>query len=80
VRAFTLDQVENLAFQALTAHGAAPINAASVARSVRRAEADGIRSVGLGYLPIYLSHLRTGKVAGKAAPAVSVPRPGAVLA
>lgn len=75
----TFDQIEGLAFGELTREGAGDVNARSVARSIRRAEADGIRSVGLGYLPTYLSHLPTGKVDGKAVPEIETPRPGAVL-
>ena len=75
----TLPEIEDLALAALSRHGAGDASARSVAISIRRAEADGIRSVGLGYLPTYLSHLPTGKVDGKAVPDVSNPRPGAVL-
>jgi (2R)-3-sulfolactate dehydrogenase (NADP+) len=59
---------------ALRRAGAGDVAAASVARSVARAEEDGIRPVGLGYLPIYLAHLRSGKVDGHAVPAVATPR------
>jgi (2R)-3-sulfolactate dehydrogenase (NADP+) len=76
----TLEQIESLAFKALVACGASPANAGPVARSVRRAEADAIGAVGLGYLPIYLSHLRSGKVDGRAIPVVSRPRAGTVVA
>lgn len=76
---FALPEIEELARAALAAKGAADAAARSVAVSIRRAEADGIRSVGLGYLPTYLSHLPTGKVDGGAVPIVSTPRPGAVL-
>jgi len=65
-----LDAIERLAFDALVRAGAAPAQALSVAVATRRAEADGIPSVGLGYLPVYLRHLRSGKVAGRAAPAM----------
>lgn len=75
----SLDQIEEWALTALTRHGATEANARPVARSIRRAEADGIRSVGLGYLPTYLSHLPTGKVDGRAVPEVALPRAGAVL-
>jgi (2R)-3-sulfolactate dehydrogenase (NADP+) len=79
VALFSLSDIEDMAHQALMRRGASDVNARSVARSVRRAEADGIRSVGLGYLPTYLSHLPTGKVNGRAEPIVSKPRPGTVL-
>lgn len=74
----SLDEVEALAFEALAARGAGPAQTRAVAASIRRAEADGIRSVGLGYLPVYLAHLGTGKVDGRAIPAVTRPRPAVV--
>lgn len=76
----SLDEIETLARRTLTACGASDVAAASVARSVRRAEEDGLGSVGLGYLGIYLSHLRSRKVDGRAEPSVERPRAGAVLA
>ncbi len=77
---FTLQAVEEMAHAALVRRGASAANARSVAISIRRAEADGIRSVGLGYLPTYLGHLTTGKVDGNACPAMRVPRPSTILA
>ncbi len=78
MRRYTLDEIQQLAFDALTKAGAEPHQALPVARSIRRAEADDIRSVGLGYLPTYLAHLRSGRVSGLARPTVQVPRPSAV--
>lgn len=74
----SLDAVEHVAQDRLTARGASSEVARSVARSVRRAEADDIRSVGLGYLPTYLTHLSTGKVHGRAVPKVETPRAACV--
>jgi (2R)-3-sulfolactate dehydrogenase (NADP+) len=65
--------LEGLVLDALHRAGAAPHQAGSVARSVRRAEEDGIRPVGLGYLPTYLAHLRGGKVRGDTVPQVTRP-------
>lgn len=76
--ALTLDQVEELALQALLGAGACMQQAASVARSTRLAERDGIRSHGLMYVPIYAEHLRCGKVLGAARPTVARPRPATV--
>ncbi|MDQ0511734.1 Ldh family oxidoreductase [Ancylobacter amanitiformis] len=76
----TLDEIETFARDALTDCGASAPVAASVSRSVRRAEADGIGSVGLGYLGTYLAHLKSGKVDGRAEPRVNRARAGAVLA
>ncbi len=74
----TLTEVEALALRTLDAAGASEVQAVPLARSIRRAEADGVRSHGLMYLPVYALHLRCGKVLGQAVPEVSQPRPGAV--
>jgi (2R)-3-sulfolactate dehydrogenase (NADP+) len=79
MRRYTLDEIEQLAFDALTKAGAEPHQAKPVARSIRRAEADDIRSVGLGYLPTYLAHLRSGRVSGSAHPTVQTPRSGTII-
>jgi len=76
----SLNEIETLASAALIACGATPAAAGPVARSIRRAEADGIGPVGLGYLPTYLRHLRGGRVDGTAKPHVTRVRPGAVTA
>lgn len=75
----SLAAIEVLARDALAARGAAPHQAAPVARAVMRSEADGIQSVGLGYLPTYLAHLRTRRVDGAARPVVSQPRAASLL-
>lgn len=75
----TLDEVEALALRRLQEAGAVPAQAGPVARSIRRAERDGVRSHGLLYLPVYAEHLTCGKVIGDAVPEVSHPRPGAVV-
>ena len=74
----TLDAVEALACRVLAASGASPAAASAVARSIRLAERDGIRSHGLLYLPIYAEHLRCGKVVGLAEPIVSRPKTGSI--
>jgi (2R)-3-sulfolactate dehydrogenase (NADP+) len=74
----SLDQIETLALDALMSRGAEARQARPVARSVRLAEADGIGSVGLGYLPTYLAHLESGKVNGRAEPVLALPRAGVV--
>lgn len=74
----TLDQVETLARDCLTASGASGLQAGAVARSIRDAEAEGNRSIGLGYLPWYCGHLRAGKIAGHAVPRMSVAAPGLI--
>src|SRR4029077_17794193 len=64
----TLEQIYQLSLAALRGSGASEGQAAPVAESVREAEAEGIRNVGLGYLPIYCEHLLCGKVKGDAEP------------
>lgn len=78
-RMMTLAAVEQLCLHALVGVGTSEDNAAAVARSTMLAERDGIRSHGLLYLPIYAEHVRCGKVDGTARPAVSQPRPGAIV-
>lgn len=75
----SLDNVERLSNIALIRAGATPLQAAPVARSIRSAEAEGTRGIGLGYLPWYCQHLRVGKIIGTAVPALSQPRPAAIL-
>ncbi|MEM8749065.1 MAG: Ldh family oxidoreductase [Pseudomonadota bacterium] len=74
----TLDAIETLATDALVGAGATRENAASVARSTRRAERDGVRSHGLLYVPIYAEHVQCGKVDGQAVANVEQPKPAAV--
>ena len=74
----TLDVVEAIAFDCLTGAGASDLQAAAVARSIRDAEAEGTRGIGLGYLPWYCGHLKVGKIAGKAVPRVDHAAPAVV--
>ena len=76
----TLDDVYDLSLRALTASGARSHQADPGARSVRDAEADGIRNVGLGYLPIYCEHLKCGKLIGDALPSVTQVAPASIVA
>ncbi len=75
----SLDDVLDLSLDALTGCGAASGNALPVAESIRDAEADGIRNVGLNYLPHYCGHLRCGKVDGKVQATWHHGAPGVVL-
>ena len=75
----TLDEVDALAVTALTRAGASAAQAAPVARSIRAAEAEGTRGIGLGYLPWYFNHLRVGKIRGDALPVVIPRAAGALL-
>ena len=75
----TLDDVERLSNAALIRAGATQFQAGPVARSIRAAEGEGTRGIGLGYLPWYCQHLRVGKIVGDAMPTLSQPRPAAIL-
>ncbi|MDH5453193.1 MAG: Ldh family oxidoreductase [Paracoccaceae bacterium] len=74
----TLEETENLAFAALLRAGAHPAQARPVARSIRAAEAEGTRGIGLGYLPWYCGHLKVGKIAGDAEPEVILRAPSVI--
>ena len=75
----SLQEVYELSRAALMACGASEANAASVARSIREAEAEGIRNVGLAYLPYYCDHVLCGKVDGQAQPELKQTTPAALL-
>ena len=62
------DEVLDITTRMLRASGASPLQADATARSIRDAEADGIRTVGLSYLPTYCDHVACGKVVGDAVP------------
>jgi (2R)-3-sulfolactate dehydrogenase (NADP+) len=74
----SLDQIEDLAFQALVSAGTSEENARPLAVATAMTEADGVASHGLAYIPIYASHVECGKVDGKAKPVVTQPRPSVV--
>lgn len=79
-RRLTEIEIEGLARRALSAAGATEDAASSLARAIAAAEAEGLASHGLAYLPTYCMHLRCGKVRPDAVPEVTRPRPGLVLA
>lgn len=64
--------------RALLTSGAGAWQAAEVARAVARAEETGNVICGLYYLESYCRQLVSGRVDGRAEPALSTPRPGAV--
>ena len=74
----TQAEIEQTALKALMAHGASAAQAKPLARGIAAAEADGLKSHGLMYLPIYCGHLDVGKVIGSAVPKVDRPKPGVV--
>ena len=67
---FSLQAIRDLAETALIDAGATSGVAETMAQSITDAEADGIRMIGLDYLPVYLRHLKIGKVRGDAIPEV----------
>lgn len=75
----TLAEVQTISRRMLIASGASSLQADATARSIADAEAEGIRTVGLSYLPTYCDHVACGKVNGAAVPAVSSPRPGTIV-
>ena len=76
----SLDEVLELSLNALVGSGASEKNALPVAESIRDAEADGIRNVGLNYLSHYCEHLRCGKVDGQAEPTWDRTAPAVIVA
>lgn len=75
----SLAEVEAMSRRMLEASGASPLQSDATARSIRDAEADGIRTVGLSYLPTYCDHVACGKVTGNAVPTLTTPRPATVV-
>lgn len=75
----TLAQAHDLVVAALTRARTSPDNAASVARALVAAEADGLKVHGLSRVPIYAAQANIGKVDGLAAPSLIRARPGLVL-
>ena len=74
----SLEEIEDLAFQALVAAGASEANARPLAKATAVTEADGIVSHGLAYIPTYCEHIRCGKVDGQAEPSISRPAPSVI--
>ena len=73
-----LDELRELAVRVLTAAGTSPGNAASVARALVAADADGIASHGVSRLPAYAYQVMSGKVDGFAVPRVTEAAPAAL--
>ena len=64
--------------RALAAAGTSEANASHLAEATVAAEAEGVVSHGLAYIPIYCEHVECGKVDGQAIPVMNHPRPGVV--
>ena len=67
-KTLTLNEVDDLARRALSGCGAHGAQLDLAVQSVVDAECDGIRTVGLGYLPLYCGHLQVGKLNRDAQP------------
>lgn len=74
-----IDELRRLAAQALAASGAGPDMADSTAHALVRADAQGLASHGVSRVPSYAAHLRNGRAAGMAQPAVTHERGAALL-
>ncbi len=64
----SLAEVRELAHKALHGSGARGIQLEQAILAIVEAEADGLRTVGLGYLASYCEHLRCNKIIGTAQP------------
>jgi len=74
----SLAEIETLSHAALAGSGAEGLQLDQTVSAIVEAEADGLRTVGLGYLPTYCEHLRCGKVNGKAKPTHEQVAPSAI--
>ena len=77
-KVLSLAQVDDLARRALGACGAHGTQLDIAVQSVVDAECDGIRTVGLGYLPLYCGHLQVGKINRDAQPSHEQIAPSAI--
>ena len=75
----TLQELEQWVSGALRAQGASALQADSTARALVSAEAQGLASHGLSRVPMYVSHIRAGRVLPRAEPAIVSERASAVL-
>lgn len=75
----SLAEAHGLVAAALVSNRTDPANAASVARALVAAEADGQGGHGLGRVASYAAQARVGKVDGFAAPTASVTAPAAIM-
>ncbi|MGE3872628.1 MAG: Ldh family oxidoreductase [Parvibaculaceae bacterium] len=78
-RRLNIPEIETMAFVALSKAGARAEAARPLARAVAAAEAEGIASHGLAYVPVYCEHLLCGKVDGAAVPKAAQPGPATVV-
>lgn len=74
-----LKSLHDLAAAALRGAGASPDMAASTARALVYADAQGLASHGVSRVPSYAVHVRNGRAVGDAVPGILRQRDGAVL-
>ncbi len=74
----TLDEINALICEVMTANGCDDANANALADIMTRAERDGSHSHGLFRVPGYVKALRSGKVDGKAKPTVTKKTPAII--
>src|SRR3954471_23637188 len=74
----TMVQAEGLVVRTLTRCRTSIDNAASVARALVLAEADGLKGHGLSRVPSYAAQAKVGKVDGFATPAVTHSQPAVI--
>ena len=79
-KTLTLAEVASLARRAMAGCGAHGAQLDIAVQSVVDAECDGIRTVGLGYLPLYCGHLQVGNINRDAEPHHMQIAPGALRA
>ncbi len=79
-KVLTLAEVDDLARRALAGCGAHGQQLDLAVESIVDAECDGIRTVGLGYLPLYCGHLQVGKINRDAQPSHAQIMPSALRA
>ena len=70
--ALELENIYDLAYKALSAHGCDHFNADSVATTVSHAERDGSVSHGLFRIPGYVASLKSKKVNGVSRPSILI--------
>ena len=80
VKTLSLAEVADLTRRALSGCGAQGHQLELAVQSVVDAECDGIRTVGLGYLPLYCGHLQVGKLNRNANPSHQTIAPSAIRA
>ncbi len=75
----SIAEAERLAARAFERAGATPLQAAPTARALAAAERDGQKGHGLSRVLAYTEQVRSGKVAGRAVPAVDQARASAIV-